>query len=561
MPCHERFPALHVGHPRRSGWDDRDESCFLCLVQIRARNSGQEVAKLKIITGPLGIGSDERGLGGVLRRQRRLLWIAAATMVGVTSAGFLTADRFRAPDVSHATSTPTTDSDFPTDRGLQHRTANTTASRGQPVEPGAITISPNGRYFRRDGQPFNWIGCTAWLAVKRTAREVDLYLEDRAARGCNVVQGPIMLSIFDELTSENGPIAEDFPYTMRTSFFEEKVDRFVEKATSLGMNILFPLAWGPNCKRDVVESATNARTYADYVVGRYADYANITWMICGEYTKISTNAPDWSPNRDLLDSNEIAILDAFIAGTLASKHPASLVTIHPDGWASSSDTSRHPQRNFHSESWLSFNMLQSYNNNFHNIVGTEQDYNQAPTKPTVQAELSYERATDAFGGGLQTPWHVRLAAWSARLSGSAGFSYGHSAIWHFPDDWQTHLDEPGADDFFTHYKAFWDEHHDESLVPARDWLTGDKGSNDPSTNTYEVAMRSVSGDKLIVYTPKGHDINVVTSNFTGTLRARWFDPREGEYALISNDVAKSGDTRFNPPGWPARNNDRVLVLD
>lgn len=433
-----------------------------------------------------------------------------------------------------------------------------------PVSPVAITVSPNGRYFRKNGQPFNWVGCTGWLVSDQSTADITTFLEDQASRGCNVVHGPIMNSIFDAVDDVNGPISSTSPYTMRTAYFSSKVDWYVNEATRLGMNIMFPLCWGPNCKRDMLESAVNARTYANFIVERYNDYPNIIWIVAGEYTKMSDNPPDYLPSGDAMDANELSILDALIAGAVANKHPDQLLTIHPDGGRSSTDTVGHPGRNLHNETWLSFNTIQSYNSQYENIVDVDYDYSLSPIKPTLQDELFYEEQAGIPGdGGSATPWHVRIGAWAARLSGSAGFTYGHGCIWYFCSGWASQLADAGATDIFTHYKAFWDEHHSETLIKSRDWLTGDKGTNvsTPSLNTYETAMRSADGSKLIVYSPKGDNINVITNNMSGTLRARWFDPRNGGYTAIADPVTKSADTTFDPPNSPAIDNDWVLVID
>jgi len=388
-----------------------------------------------------------------------------------------------------------------------------------------------------------------------TTADMDTFFDDRGTRGCNVVNGPIMINLLDSITAVNGPISSTSPYTMRTQFFIDKVDPFVQKATAKGMTIFFPLCWGPNCKRDMMESAVNARTYANFVVSRYASYANIIWVIAGEYTKMADNAPSYVTQSDVMDANELAILDALIAGTMANKHVDSLVVLHPDGWKSTTDTDRHPARSLHNEYWNSFHVLQSARNNNENIIDTVYDTALSPTKPSLQAEIGYEEA------GVTDPWHVRLGAWSSRLSGSAGFTYGHSIIWQFDTGWASHLGAAGADDIFTNFKAFWDEHQSETLIESRSWLTGDRGSSAYLTDTYEVAMRSADSTKLIVYAPQGANINVITNNISGTVRSRWYDPRLGTYTLISDNETKSADVTFDPSGSPGVDNDWVLVLD
>lgn len=440
-----------------------------------------------------------------------------------------------------------------------------------PTEPTGedmvLSVSPNGRYFRKNGAPFVWVGCTAWLMTDQSTADMDTYLNDRASRGCNVVQGPIMLNLLDDIDTVDGPISSTSPFTMREQFFIDKVDPFIDKATAKDMFILFPLAWGPNIKRDVLESAANATTFASYVVSRYSDHKNIIWMPGGEYTKITTNSPDYDPNSDTLDANERAILDAYIAAIQANKNADALMTIHPDGGRSSSDYDRHSDLRLHDASWLDFNTLQSYASNEQNILDTVSDYDSsnsglspAPVKPVLQSENFYEDTL--VGGVTNSPWHIRMSAYSHWLSGGAGYSYGHGLIWRFASGWDGAgvLGDEGADDIFTHYKAFVGEHHDESLIPARDYLASGLGSASDSQNTYRSVLRNPGSSKLIAYTPKGFPIYVNTNKMTGTLSARWFNPRTGAYTSVGS-VSKSASVTFDPPGGTGEDLDWALVIE
>ena len=65
----------------------------------------------------------------------------------------------------------------------------------------------------------------------------------------------------------------------------------------------------------------------------------------------------------------------------------------------------------------------------------------------------------------------------------------------------------------------------------------------------------------MIYTYTGRDITVRMGKITGDqVKARWFDPRTGEYQLIS-DFDNNGIREFDPPGEPAEGNDWVLVLE
>ena len=63
----------------------------------------------------------------------------------------------------------------------------------EPLQP--VRVSDNGHYFvKADGTPFFWLGDTAWSIFNHPKPEdVDIYLNDRAAKGFTVIQGVIAL--------------------------------------------------------------------------------------------------------------------------------------------------------------------------------------------------------------------------------------------------------------------------------------------------------------------------------------------------------------------------------
>jgi len=64
------------------------------------------------------------------------------------------------------------------------------------ASPGPLRVSPDGRYLvDRDGQPFFWLGDTAWLLPQKARREdVALYLETRARQGFSVIQVAVVMA-------------------------------------------------------------------------------------------------------------------------------------------------------------------------------------------------------------------------------------------------------------------------------------------------------------------------------------------------------------------------------
>ena len=56
-----------------------------------------------------------------------------------------------------------------------------------------LSISGNGRYFCMEDEPFFWLGDTAWLLFQKLSYEEALvYLDNRAAKGFNVIQATLV---------------------------------------------------------------------------------------------------------------------------------------------------------------------------------------------------------------------------------------------------------------------------------------------------------------------------------------------------------------------------------
>jgi len=56
--------------------------------------------------------------------------------------------------------------------------------------PERLRVSESGRFLETEsGEPFLWLGCTPWGMTEWLTREdVDLYLDDRKAKGMTIVQ-------------------------------------------------------------------------------------------------------------------------------------------------------------------------------------------------------------------------------------------------------------------------------------------------------------------------------------------------------------------------------------
>ena len=97
-----------------------------------------------------------------------------------------------------------------------------------------LQISKNQRFLvTGDGQPFFWLGDTAWELIHRCDREeVDLYLQHRARQGFNVIHA-VALAEIDGLNTPNPyghtPLINNDPATPNPAYFDH-VDYVINKA-------------------------------------------------------------------------------------------------------------------------------------------------------------------------------------------------------------------------------------------------------------------------------------------------------------------------------------------
>ena len=86
---------------------------------------------------------------------------------------------------------------------------------------GDLCVSPNGRFLQHtDGTPFLYLGDTAWELIYRLNEpEVELYMENRRAKGFTVIQ-TVILSELDGSDGINRPLINGSPSTPDPDYFK-----------------------------------------------------------------------------------------------------------------------------------------------------------------------------------------------------------------------------------------------------------------------------------------------------------------------------------------------------
>jgi hypothetical protein len=421
-----------------------------------------------------------------------------------------------------------------------------------------LQVSDNGRYLAtQEGNPFFYLGDTAWELFHRLNREeADLYLERRAAQGFTVIQA-VVLAEFDGLTQPNAyghvPLVDNDPARPNEAYFEH-VDYIVNKAESLGIYIGMLPTWGDkfNKKWGVgpeVFTPENARTYGAYLGERYRA-APIIWVLGG----------DRIPEQD----QHFAIIRAMAEGLRQGDQDTHLMTYHPQGGRSSSEF-------FHDDAWLDFNMFQSghgqYNNP--NYVTTLRVYHMQPTKPILDGEPNYEDHPVNWqpANGWFDEFDSRRAGYWSMLAGAMGHTYGNHNIWQMLQPgrepiswartpWRQALTYPGA------YQAGYMR----TLFESRPWwlLQPDQSllRSGPNTGGKEVRVALASdGSCVLAYSPYGSTFTLSLTQLTSArLHGWWFNPRDNTYVELGA-IDVQPEIVFDPPSDEKRGNDWLLVLD
>lgn len=417
-----------------------------------------------------------------------------------------------------------------------------------------LRVSANGRFLvHAGGQPFLYLGDTAWELFHRLCREEAAeYLEDRAAKGFTVIQA-VVLAESDGLRVPNVfgdlPLHNEDPAKPNEAYFKH-VDWIVERAAAHGLYLGMVPTWGDKWnvkwgKGPVVFTPENARVYGQWLAQRYAD-APIIWILGGD--------------RPVENDTQRAIINAMAEGIHAGDGGRSLISFHPQGGQASSQY-------FHDAPWLDFNMVQSgHTRNTPNWRFIEDDYARAPTKPCMDAEPGYEDHPSAFQleNGYLDDYEVRKALYWAVFAGAHGHTYGCHPIWQFWQSgrqpysfarrsWRAALDLPGAAQvgyarMLLHSRPLLDRVPDQTLV-----------ASEPGEGPYHVrATRSADGRYAFVYLPYYNPVMVDLTRLSGELiTAHWFNPRNGTAHRIGTQP-RFGQATFEPPGGGP---DWVLVLD
>lgn len=446
-----------------------------------------------------------------------------------------------------------------------------------------LIVSENNRYIQyADGKPFFWLGDTAWELFHRLNREdAEMYLKNRADKGFTVIQA-VVLAEMSGLSVPNAyghlPLIDRDPAQPNEAYFDH-VDFIVDHAAKLGLFVGMLPTWGDKVTNEnsgefVIFNPENAKSFGEFLGRRYKDKP-IVWILGGD--------------RNINNDYELEVWRAMANGLKAGDGGNHLITFHPRGASSSHEM-------VHNEPWLDFNVYQSGHSNRYTQVYryAETLLHVEPRKPFVDAEPAYEDIAiefwkyidwssptrvpkgvlndnfividkSHFEQGFFTAHDVRVHAYWNILSGACGYTYGTNAIWQMFEkkgyfaipalcDWRDALNLDGAS-HMTHVRNIFERYPFEKLVPAQQLILGEN----PRDSTHIRAAFADDRSFALVYLSVGQKVNVDVSGFDKRIKARWYNPRVGDFSRIGTFRNKEKISFIAPSSGSG--NDWLLILD
>jgi Protein of unknown function (DUF4038)/Putative collagen-binding domain of a collagenase len=431
------------------------------------------------------------------------------------------------------------------------------ASQGQQT----LTFTTTDHGLLCNNRPFFWMGDTAWLLMRMNPDDVRFYLNDRAAKHFTVIQ---MMAIRTDHIKGSPTFGQPVPnYAGETPFtsldpvtlneaYWRHIDFIIDTARKRNLVVAMATMWGHDADSLFPHALKNNERYGKLLGRRYRDRDNLIWLVTGEYEKINDN---WRKDNQVINDQQRTLLRAIARGLEAGDNGKHLMTIHPVG--TSSD-------DFHNDSWLDFNMQQTWGHANADVTRISADYRKQPPKPVLNGEPGYENRPEAPSS---TAWKSRYEGYWSVFSGGFGFTYGADRVWQFRLDWKDALQDEGAADM-QHLRFLLESRPMQKRIPDELILTSDAGKFQ-SQPTYCAATRASDGSYAMVYSTMGKPFTVDLTALSGArVNAWWYSPRDGrcyneqfQQTATPFEIANTHQPhKFSPP-TSGLNQDWVLVLD
>jgi len=449
-----------------------------------------------------------------------------------------------------------------------------------------IKVADNHRFLQTcDDNPFFWLGDTAWELFHRLDRdEAERYLQDRAAKGFNVIQAVVLPELegferanaYGDFPLKEGDITKldtttgNDPSNVQEYDYWDLMEWIIKKAAEKNLIMGVLPCWGeyvtPRFWERIIQTVQQGYDYGWFVGNRLRHLNDhIIWILGGD------RLPDERENGvEIWRAMAEGITDA-INGEKKFDHQANycktFMTYHC--YRSSSIW-------FHHDDWIDMHTWGSYHEKRDNeraYFEAYRDWNLTDPKPTLNSEPAYELVPINYQWenaslGYFDDFDVRQIAYWSVFSGTCGHTYGCHPVWQMykkvnpippltntvHNQWFEALDESGAFQI-THLK---------NLMLSRPFFSRVSNQQLIVENPYDPTgyLTACSGDGYIfVYIPTGKTVKIKTGLLNAsTIKIWWFNPRTGE-VIAAGERSNQDIIEFDPPGECQRGNDWVVVID
>jgi hypothetical protein len=423
-----------------------------------------------------------------------------------------------------------------------------------PVTNLRLKMSSSRRYLvDQKDTPFLVVGDSPWsLIAQLDEQDIEWYLKDRRSKGFN----SIIVNLIEHKFCTNpprtraglAPFIKPGDFSTPNEAYFDFAHKVIEKAGEFGMVVwLAPayLGYGGGDEGFFREIRAGGRdklgTYGRFVGKQFKDLPNIVWMLGGDYTP---GKPDqWTVNE--------------LAEAIREEDPTHLMTAHHSPESSAVGA-------FGEQKWLDVSNFYGYEKSLFRPMLAES--RRQPVRPFVLLEATYEGEHDS------TPDEIRRQAYWAMLSGACGQFFGNNPIWHFDGpglfpakmSWRQALNNAGSRDMALLRSLFaslpW-----YRLVPEDTHAVVAEGYGDGTAAV--LTARTENGRLSLSYVPSAgsasRTLSVVLSGFAAPVRARWYNPVNGNTFEVTGSPFENRDTRrFLVPGDNGSGaDDWVLILD
>jgi hypothetical protein len=439
-------------------------------------------------------------------------------------------------------------------------------------ESTAFASTDNKRYIQFGGKPVVLVGDTAWNIHQRfTQSQIDAYLDNCLDSGINTV-AVFAVAIWDLDNSHSWnrrnrfgerPFLNNDPGQLNPAFWN-RLKYVVNAAKSRGMYVMICagqfIREEPSHGMKFIVCDTPIKAYKHgHALGVFFRNANrnVIWCPAQDSTP---DQPSNAPLR-LVDALAEGITDgvnniddhnglADWSSTFMTWHGGNIDALN-SGTVTWYDVVKN-------KPWNDLYGWESYHWYWRIVPQHTYWWNSSPKMPIFVDEPAYEGAYSKLLGERATAWYARFQAYWSFFSGGSGYIYGNNELSDLKN-YSIGIKREGRLDM-KWVRNLFESQNIASRIPDNSLIISNRNVPGKDKN-YICATRDIDATYAFVYTTKGLGFTLDLAKLTGIntiVRARWFDPRTGNYSS-AGEHAKT-IKRFTPPisgiGW-----DWVLVLD